>query len=258
MQRAFLYIDILGFENLVRTKPAKVDKIFNVFDSLRVHRHHALKTIVFSDTILVFNKDDSWPLHYYCTYLIEYVQDLFYRLCSINVYCKAILTHGEFNYSKLKNIEGYYGLTLIDAYNDEKNLPGFGLYMDRSISDHSVMFEKTSFSSKYDYVFLCQSIVNLYNKTSGSLPVDLDLFSETDEFYRIDEDLRFLREIDYLRRKHPTLKVRDKYQLVYDIYKSKLPRFFHHFENNGFLPFVLNKDYAGNINPFELISERES
>jgi hypothetical protein len=257
MKRTFLYIDILGFENLVRTNPSKVDRIFEIFDSLKVYKHFALQTVVFSDTILVFNKDESHTTDYYCTYLVEYAQELFYRLSSINVYFKGILTFGEFNFSQLNNIQAYYGLALIDTYNDEKKLEGFGLFVDKNLTKEIIIFDKIPFTEKYEFVFLCQSLKNLYSKTRGILPIDIELLNETDTFYRIDEDLRFFREIEYLKNNHPCEKVRKKYQTVYDTYKSDLPLFFKVFEVEGFLPFTINSEYTGHINPFDLLSEHE-
>ena len=257
MKRAFLYIDILGFENLVRTKPDKVNEIFEVFDTLKVHKHFALQTVVFSDTILVFNKDESWPVHYYCTYLVEYTQELFYRLTSINVYFKAILTLGDFNYSRLRHIEAYYGLPLIDANKDEKLLDGFGLFVDRNVSGEVIIFDKVDFDEKYEYVLLCQSVINLYKNTKGILPINPNLFIETDTYHRIDDDLRFFREIEFLKNQYPLARVRGKYQKVYDIYRNVMPLFFKAFEKDGFLPFTLNEVYAGGINPFEILAQKE-
>jgi len=64
MKRVFLYIDILGFENTVRNNPRKADQIFEIFDELKVHGHFALQTVVFSDTVLVFNKDSNRTVDY--------------------------------------------------------------------------------------------------------------------------------------------------------------------------------------------------
>ena len=71
MEKAFLYIDILGFGQLVKDNSPKTEKIFEIIDGLNVHRHFAFQTIVFSDTILVFNKNEEYQNHYYVTYLIE-------------------------------------------------------------------------------------------------------------------------------------------------------------------------------------------
>lgn len=268
MNRAFLYIDILGFENLVRTNSNKVDKIFAIFDSLKVHKHFALQTVVFSDTILVFNKDESLSKDYYCTYLVEYAQALFYRLSEINIYFRSILTFGEFNFSQMSNIQAYYGLALIDAYKDEGRkengengeeiLEGFGLYVDRKVSHEIIVFDKVPFTKKYEFILLCQSLKNLYTATSGVLPInDINLLTETDTFYRIDEELRFFREIEYLKQNHSDDRIRSKYQKVYDTYKADLPLFFKTFEDQGFLPFAINSDYTGSIDPFEILAEQE-
>ncbi len=257
MNRAFLYIDILGFETLVRTNSNKIDRIFSIFDSLKVHKQFALHTVVFSDTILVFNKDDGRTTDYYCTYLVEYAQILFYRLSEINIYFKGILTFGEFNFTRMSNIQAYYGLALIDAYKDEGTLEGFGLYVDKRISDEIIVFDKVPFSEKYEFILLCQSLKNLYSATRGVLPIDISLLTDTDTFIRIDEDLRFFREIEYIMLNHPVDAIKAKYKKVYETYKADLPLFFKIFEERGFLPFAINSDYTGSINPFAILAEQE-
>lgn len=257
MKKTFLYIDILGFGQLVKSNTSKVDKIFEIIDGLNVHKHFALKTIVFSDTILVFNKNEEHSNDYYVTYLIEYSQQLFYQLSLINIYFKGIITLGDFNYSNLKNIEAYYGLALIDTYNDESKLDGFGLYINKNLSQEVVVFDKVEFNNKYEYVFLCQSFISLYKSTEGNLPIELNLLNETDAYHRIDEDLRFFREIEYLKNHLSIEKHRKKYEIVYELYKKETPLFFEHFEKEGFLPFTLNSDYTGSINPLELLAENE-
>lgn len=257
MNRTFLYIDILGFKNFVRTNPTKVDKIFSIVDTLKVHQHFAFDTIVFSDTILIFNKDEGRSTDYHCLYLVEYSQELFYRLSEINVYFKAILTFGDFNFSPMSNIQAYYGLALIDAYEEEEVLEGFGLYINKDLSTKIMTFDKVPFTQKYDFIILCQSLKNLYKKTHGILPIDINLLNETNQFDRLEEDLRFFREIEYLKQNHRNEKVRDKYQKVYDTYKSELPLFFSTFEEQGFLPFTINSDFTGTMNPFVILSEIE-
>lgn len=257
MDKSFLYIDILGFEKLVRNDSEKIKKIFKIIDGLNVHRHPALQTVVFSDTILVFNKDDEYDNHYYVTYLIEYAQQLFYRLSLINVYFKGIITLGEFSFSRLNNIDAYYGLALIETYQDESELDGFGLFINKNISNEVVVFDKIDFNEKYDFILMCQSYIYLYQDTNGILPIDTNILVETDTYFRIDEDLRFFREIEYLKNNFPIEKVKAKYEKVYDLYKSVTPKFFEKFEIEGFLPFTLNPDYTGSMNPFEILAETE-
>ncbi|MBA4320697.1 MAG: hypothetical protein C0412_20070 [Flavobacterium sp.] len=262
MKRAFLYIDILGFETLATTNSHKIKNIFKILDQLGSHNHNhhfSLQTVVFSDTVLIFNNSDTEQkdVHLYVTYLIEYAQELFYELAAINVYFRGILTFGEFNFSQLKNIQAYYGIALIDAYKKEKQLEGFGLFVDKSISHKVVVFNKTKISEDFDFVILCQSLKNLYSMTNGVLPTDIKVLTDTDDCYRIHEDLRFLREVNYLMKNHPVEKVQEKYRKVYDIYKKEFPLFFKKFESEGFYPFTINSDYMGHINPFELMSQNE-
>ncbi len=257
MKRAFLYIDILGFKNMVLSKSSKIDQIFTIFDGLNVFKHPALQVVVFSDTILVFNKEDNWPTHYFVTYLIEYYQQLFYRLSEINVYSKGIITLGEFNFNELSNFQAYYGEALIETYSDESQLEGFGLYIKNELNDEVVVFDTVPFNEQYDYVLLCQSYINLYDHTDGKLPIDLNMLSETDTYFRIDEDLRFFREIEYYKNHLGNDYIRNKYQKVYDIYRKRTPLFFEVFEAQGFLPFALNETYTGSINPFHILAEKE-
>lgn len=257
MNRVFLYIDILGFEHLVKTNPSKIDQIFEIFDSLKVFKHYALQTVVFSDTILVFNKNISHSDDYYCTYLVEYAQELFYKLSWINIYYKGILTFGEFSFTQMSNIQAYYGLALVNAYKAEKRIQGFGLFVDKKLSKEIVVFDSVSFNDNYNFIILCQSLNNLYSTTKGKLPIEENLLYETDDFHRIDEDLRFMREIEYLKNYHPTKRIRNKYKKVYLTYKKIMPKFFKKFESEGFLPFILNSSYLGNFDPFVILSENE-
>ena len=256
MKRAFLYIDILGFGELVKSKSVKIDEIFKIFDKLNVFKHDSFQVIVFSDTILVFNKEENWSKDYFITYLIEYAQELFYKLSSINIYFKGIITFGEFNFKELKNFQSYYGETLNETYKDEAELDGFGLYINKKLDKKVIVFDKVSFNEKYDYILLCQSYINLYDQTNGNLPIGLDILTETDTFFRIEEDLRFFREIEYLKNNHCSKRVRHKYQIVYDIYKDRTKEFFEKFENEGFIPSVINSDYFCRINPYEILANK--
>ena len=98
MDKVFLYIDILGFKQLVESKPEIVQKVFTSINELHVHKNTEFQTIVFSDTVLIFNKTSNHSQHFYVTYHIEYTQQLFYMLASLNVFFRSILSVGDFNY----------------------------------------------------------------------------------------------------------------------------------------------------------------
>ena len=121
--RFLLYIDILGFTEMTKSEPRKVARVYSILDELNVHQHNSFKTIVFSDTILVYNPDLAETDHerkYLIMYLIEFAEDLHYRLTGQDIYFRAILTAGSFNHYSLKNIECFYGDSLINAYTSEK------------------------------------------------------------------------------------------------------------------------------------------
>ncbi|MDR0430249.1 MAG: hypothetical protein LBH58_07220 [Tannerellaceae bacterium] len=148
-------------------------------------------------------------------------------------------------------------MALIETYHDESLLEGFGLFINKNLSSEVIVFDKIDFNEKYDFILLCQSFINLYNHTRGILPIDTNILVETDTYFRIDEDLRFFREIEYLKNNHPVPKVEEKYEKVYNLYKSVTSSFFQKFEEDGFLPFTLNSDYTGSMNPFEILAETE-
>ena len=157
---------------------------------------------------------------------------------------------------ELKNVNAYYGEALISTYQDEKELKGFGLYIDKSISNDSFIFEKIDFNEKYDYILLCQSLIKLYKKTKGKLPVSKSLLTETDDYYRIDEDIRFFREIDYYR-KHINNDHIIKNMIMFIINIGFYFQIFFVFEKEGFLPWVIIPNYTGSINPFDILAESE-
>lgn len=257
IEKIFLYIDILGFSKMTNKNPEKIEQVFNILDTIKVHKHLAFKTIVFSDTILVFNEDNSRSDDYYITYLCEFVQDLFYRTIHLNVYFRAVITKGEFKYQKLNNIESYYGKALVDCYNKEKEIKSIGLFIDKKFSNDVITFETVDYNSNFNFVILNQSLDYLNSVSNGQLPIEYEYFQETDMLGRIDEDLLFLREIEYLKNNHPNKSVKLKYENTYMIYKNHYPEIFKTFEEQGFLPITINSSFMGSINPFEIRAEKE-
>src|ERR1700686_3886450 len=117
-KKYFLYIDILGFSDLVMGQ-GRVRDLYERFDNLNAHRHPSFQAIVFSDTMLVFNKDDlQWDDNdksALVTRLCEFAGDLFYRLVSQDIHFRAYICCGEFEHSKMKHIDAFLGPALIRA-----------------------------------------------------------------------------------------------------------------------------------------------
>ena len=99
--------------------------------------------------------------------------------------------------------------------------------------------------------------MNLYKSTKGKLPIEKEILYETDEYNQIDEDIRFFREIRYVKDNCPIQKIANKYLAVYMWYKNYTYPLFKQLEDGDFSPSVLNADYIGRINPYDIIAEGE-
>ena len=76
-----------------------------------------------------------------------------------------MITNGDFEFQKLVNIQAYWGDALIEAYDDDSNkIKGFGLFVRKDLSDDLIVLDKMPLGEKYDFVFLCQSYINLYSQ----------------------------------------------------------------------------------------------
>src|SRR5882672_7486391 len=96
-----LYLDILGFGDMAMADSTRVTRLYGILDSLNVHRHPGFRTIVFSDTILVYNDftpKDEHEHEYAVMFSCEFAQDLLVRLVGYDVYFRALLEYGEFSH----------------------------------------------------------------------------------------------------------------------------------------------------------------
>jgi hypothetical protein len=156
--RLFLYIDILGFKDLVKSG-GDIAMLYKTIDELNVHRDGDFTCIVFSDTILVYgaevwigepNRGVMW--------LIEFAQDLFFRLISKDIHFRAYVTLGDFEHYKLKNFEAYYGEALIECYEREKEIKCTGVFLDAKLVEHCDIFKVTKFNDNAYYVHVMQNL----------------------------------------------------------------------------------------------------
>lgn len=160
-QRLFLYIDILGFKNLVQS-PSIIEKLYRRIDQLHVQTDKDFTCIVFSDTILVYSHD-GWLAHpnEAVMWLIEFAQDLFFQVISLNIHFRAYVTMGEFEHKKMKHIEAYYGRALVKCYEREKAIKCSGVFLDAKLAKHSDIFHLTKFDSHSFYVHVMQHLDDL-------------------------------------------------------------------------------------------------
>ncbi len=222
--RFLLYIDILGFAEMTSKEPRKVARTYAILDSLNVHRHHAFKTIVFSDTVLVYNptpaqSDDDRS--YYVWYLIEFAEDLHHRLTGQDVFFRAVLTSGDFSHYQLENIECFFGAALISAYTREKSIPSLGLFLDENCAIHNKYFRTASLDGKSSFVYLNRSIEGLTQCTGDTYPFRDRAIEDQAPF--MPWQVRFLRDVHANMRSHRSPLVRAKFLTAWDFYAKRYP-----------------------------------
>lgn len=239
-----LYIDILGFSDMVKNDYGKIVKLFDYIDNLNVHRHDAFQTIVFSDTILIFNKETPLSTHDHeniVMFACEFVQDLMCQSVDLEVQFRAILTYGEFSYERLTNIDSYHGIALVNAYNKEKEINGIGLFLDKKIAEYNTIFKTTPFDKDLYFVFVTQSLERLH-KYDYDIPISR--FSIENELvcYDIEWESKILRTIRKNIDTQIDSRIRGKYIQTYYIYKQRYQKIIGVLEENDFDYKILSPD----------------
>ncbi|POY34672.1 hypothetical protein C3K47_19175 [Solitalea longa] len=233
-----LYIDILGFADLVKTDYDKIRLLFKKIDELNVHRHNAFQTIVFSDTILILNKIAPRNTHeheYLVMYACEFAQDLMFRCIDLEIQFRAILTYGDFFYEKLENIEAYHGKALVNAYYKEKDINSLGLFIDKSILQYNTIFKTTQFDKDLDFVFLTQNLERLcYFYDASNIPLDPFLIDQACEFPYLKDEVKILETLKKNIDTQIDSKIRGKYLQAYHFYQQRYKVFIDQLEKNDF------------------------
>ena len=231
-----LYLDILGFSEMAKSQE-RVLNLYQIIDKLNVHQHDAFKSILFSDTLLVYNlyePQNAHDHHYNIMYLAEFAQDLLFRLIGRDYYFRAILTKGEFKHNKFDNIEAFFGKALIDSYRDEKNLIGCGLFIDSTLLKNNLIFSTHPHCNKYHYVFLTQCIDYVSKYGKDGYPFPGILLDNTDMTFHTYAQITFLKDLYKKSLTHTNPKVRSKFQATWYFYKIKYSSLCKKLEDTGF------------------------
>lgn len=243
--RFLLYIDILGFSEMTRREPRKVARAYAILDSLNVHRHRAFKTIVFSDTVLVYNpvlaKSDD-DRDYLVWYLIEFAEDLHHRLTGQDIFFRAVITSGNFSHYPLEHIECFFGEALINAYLREKEIPSIGLFIDDRCNQHNKYFRTARFDNQLSFVYLNRSLEYLTQYTGDKYPF-LDRAIEDQAIYA-PWQVRFLKDVYENMRNHPVPSVRAKFLTAWDFYAMRYPGMTQALVKGDFLLSSLGGEHA--------------
>lgn len=245
----FLYIDILGFSDLIKDKN-QVAQLYQIIDSASIHRDTNFNAIVFSDTIVAYNRHTNLSKEAKAVevmYLIELTQDLFQRLIGTNIFFRAVITEGEFTHKKLENLESYYGAALVEAYRAEKNLSGTGLFLNRKLRDLNQVYRFKEFSSKFDYIFLthfCSGLTpwlkrkvdNDNSPDDTEYPLPPEFITDQELEYLIYPELVHFHEVYNNMNTHPDPKVREKYLTTWNMYSHAYPGITRSLVNHNFSP----------------------
>ncbi|MDH7795810.1 MULTISPECIES: hypothetical protein [unclassified Beijerinckia] len=158
-ERFFLYIDILGFRDLIKSG-YDIQSIYDIIDELPAHGTTDFRCMIFSDTVIVFTDHDEWakrPIEA-LMWLTEYAQFLFYRLISSDVHIRAFITKGFFRYKKLRHFESYYGDALVECYEREKSIKCTGVFLDAKLAPYCKFFDLTQYDARTYYVHVMQHL----------------------------------------------------------------------------------------------------
>jgi hypothetical protein len=242
VDRYFLYIDILGFTNLVMTSPQRVEDLYEVISSLNAHHHESFGTIVFSDTILVYPKFkrgvEKQADTYFIMYLCEFVKDLLYRLRNKDIHFRAVITKGKFTHYLLNSIPCFYGPALVDAYNSEKKIKAVGLFMDRRCTSRSTVFQTKQFDDRYDFVYLLQSLEVFEPHGMQPFPFpNASIFADMDDPSYLAQDALILSNLAR-NRSLPGPSVSQKYVNTWDLLMVRYPTILQKLEAANFNPSV--------------------
>lgn len=239
-----LYIDMLGFTDLVRTRGA-VKMLYETINDLNVHRHEAFKTIAFSDTLLVYNivnpktkHDRQWVIMYSC----EFAQDLFYRLVGRDLHFRGYLTIGDFEVNEFDNLHAFYGEALISAYEHEKQIQCTGLFIDDDLLVDCDIFHYEKYDDTCSYVYLMQGLDRISFGDDSRYPIDQIMIFDGDNQWSLAHDFAYLRNI-YRHMNDTNLppRVRTKHATAWNIIRHRHKRLLDTLEAHDFDPQAICK-----------------
>jgi hypothetical protein len=239
--KLLLYIDLLGFSDMA-DQPDRVEKLYAIIDSLNVHNHDAFETIVFSDTVLVYNKVEPRSLEdtkVTVMFLCEFAQDLLYRLIGKDIYFRAYLTYGEFEHKSLTHIDSFYGPALVRAYQRSNEIQCIGLFMDNMLVPYSDIFETKFFNDSCYHVAITQNLGHL-SYAAKAYPLHPDLLVETDLLYLVSYDITFLKNIyTHMNGDAFSQRIKRKYVNTWRVLKRHFPVLLRTLEKAQFNPRAL-------------------
>jgi hypothetical protein len=232
-----LYIDVLGFGDLVETAPERVEDLFEIVSSLNLHKNGDFAAIAFSDTILVHNvsmpsndHDRQCIVMYQC----EFFRDLLHRVAGRGISFRAVLTYGFFQHYLLNDTPYFYGSALNRAYRADKRLQITGLVMDEHCHRYSNIFSSRPLDDEWHYVFVTQAIDEWEDVYVGMMPLPRIVVHETDLGWVLGPEIETLAFSAQQAQEHHDARVREKHSATLSQYRSRYPNCFAALESTGF------------------------
>jgi hypothetical protein len=172
--------------------------------------------------------------------MCEFAQDLFYR-CRKDIAFRAYLTFGRFKHYKLKNLEAFYGESLVDAYNKEKALKCLGFFVDSRLASYCEHFQLDQYDDTCHFVHLIQNLDDI-SFDESEYPFD-PLLVRADGIYKeIADDFAYLKML-YESSNDVSLPttVRTKYMTAWHIIRKRHCGLISVLEKNDFNPMSISR-----------------
>jgi hypothetical protein len=230
-----LYIDILGFRDIVKNTPQKAHLIHDIMNKAFAQNHGDFKTLVFSDTMISYNlfklNGDKSMHEHALMFLCEFAQDLLYSLSKHNIFFRGIIDYGVFEHRALNNMDSYFGNALINCYELEKNIPSMGLFITKQANKYQNIFKTACFSEETKFVYLQTHLDSL---VYDDFLVPFSVLEQTTGTTLIEKEFNILQKIYEYSNSHINPIVRSKYLLYWYIQKKQYPFLFDKLVSNDF------------------------
>lgn len=147
-KRFVCFLDIMGFKDMVmRNSHEKIYKMLDEFSKDRSsletpnipdYERDSMKTVSFSDSIVIFTKNDSQK----CLELLTFASSwLFAQAIKAGIPLKGAISHGEMSVNISRQI--FFGQPLIDAYLLEEDIAFYGIVIHNTLEKILNQFSET-------------------------------------------------------------------------------------------------------------------
>lgn len=232
--RFLLYIDLLGFSDIVQSKSGLLPDLFSILDKSNAHRHGDFSVIQFSDTLLVYNVPEATSdrdRSYVAMYLCEFAQEIQYMLLGRDVFLRGLITYAQFDdtgptpNSDYKHVRAFWGQALIKAYRAESTIQAVGLFVDDTVKPHMDIFETHPYDTQQGIWFADTATMlrGKFFEGTDYAYAKLDITTSGDEPLLAYDFLYLKRLFEHGHDETLLPRVRTKYLTTWEFYRQKYP-----------------------------------